>query len=151
MNAKIQEGYHSSIIDSRATLGLFLKLKSSYGLEVDGIGIQWMPNYDVSLGGSDDSTACYVKNRRRNRRGGPPTLAQMVGRQTFKTLDCINESNEPFKPVNDFKFSPKHDLDLPKLTELELCLQKLILNDMSNPVLKGDTKIMPSRVYKINK
>jgi len=36
LNASIQEGHHSSIIDSRATLALFLKLKSIYGIEQDG-------------------------------------------------------------------------------------------------------------------
>ena len=36
LNASIQEGHHSSIIDARASLALFLKLKAVMGLELEG-------------------------------------------------------------------------------------------------------------------
>ena len=36
LNAKIQEGHHSSIIDARACLAVFLLLRGAMGLELNG-------------------------------------------------------------------------------------------------------------------
>lgn len=56
LNAQIQEGHHSSIIDARSSLALFLKMKSSLGLELDG---------PLFLGSSE---VLPFKNRRRKNR-----------------------------------------------------------------------------------
>ena len=71
LNASIQEYHHSSIIDSRSSLALFLKLQPQ--IEKDA------PNYFSKTDGF-----CFTAARRRNNR---MTESKIFHRQAFKWLD----------------------------------------------------------------
>jgi hypothetical protein len=103
LNATIQEGHHSSIIDSRASLALFLKFKDVYGLELDG------PCFCVSGESYSLSTAA---RRRRNKK---VTASNMIGRQAFKFLDGDSSGPQPFN-IGSFD-KPEKESELPPLDQ----------------------------------
>lgn len=77
LNAKIQEGHHSSIIDSRACLALFHKVKKELHLEEEG------PHYLLK----NDLYGMGMRKRRRKK----ATESQAVNRLAFKCLDTNTE------------------------------------------------------------
>jgi len=68
LNAEIQEGHHSSIIDARASLALFLKMRTVYGLEIDG------PTFLTS------NISDYRAKQRKGRKNRGYTTSQMIHR-----------------------------------------------------------------------
>ena len=83
LNAKIQEGHHSSIIDARACLALFLRLKGVMGLELDG---------PMFLGATGEFGSCQ---RRSRRKGGSTTFSKVVNRLAFKSLENVENQALP--------------------------------------------------------
>ena len=125
LNAQIQEGHHSSIIDSRASLALFLKLKDVYAIELDG------PSF-VSL--SDAVSGAAKRRRKKNH----PTAANTFGRQAFKHLDAV-----PGQEPKPFNLGLKAEEEVTILCPFDAELQKLIAS-CSQTITKN-------RKYVVNK
>lgn len=121
LNATIQEGHHSSIIDSRASLALFLKLGGLYGLEAEG---------PLFASETDQFTA----GRRRRRKNY--TQNQLFHKQAFKSLDS--------KPATERAACDQSQYDALNMAEVEKQLAKLILEACPG-------KLEPDRRYKFNK
>ena len=135
LNAEIQEGHHSSIIDARASLALFLKMRTIYGLEIDG------PTFLTHNGGG-------VYKQRKGRKNRGYTTSQMIHRQAFKCLDNNGGETENQNPCSyergpkPFSVAEPEDND-ETLNPVEKELQNLFAN------LKS--KIEKERIYKIKK
>ena len=102
MNAKIQEGHHSSIIDSRATLALFLRLKGVYALDIDG---------PMFLG----STSTFESAGRRRKKKNPDSFSKVVNRLAFKSLEDV-ENQDP----NQFEYNKEVLVQEPSFNPIEL-------------------------------
>ena len=96
LNALIQEGHHSSIIDARACLALFLKLKSVMAIEIDG------PSFLLQGVGP---------TKRRSHR---LTESKLFHRQAFKCLDGQDRAEPSPSQVSQ---PPKFEM---KATNFEL-------------------------------
>lgn len=136
LNAEIQTGHHSSIIDARASLALFLQTREQFSLDLYGPGFH----------GAEDihsSTSYGARRRQRNK------LAKAGGIQ-MHMLGPDDEGNSFIQSPPQKTSQADLETMMRSMNMIECELVRLILSEQNRQDKENGTTIQADRRYQID-